>query len=200
MKYKREEVIIGANINGWIITSNIYREDKDGKYNYFVNAICKECKENRKVRVSDIQNGKSTRCIYCNNKIRKCFNYYQTFGEYTILVIKEKKNGKEYKFIFDTKFKKEIKKHYWSYIKTNENIYAKGSDSFSCKNNNIQRLHRFICGLEYGDNSIENKVIDHINRNTFDNRLKNLNVVTFLENAQNSKLRKDNTSGIKGVN
>ena len=39
-----------------------------------------------------------------------------------------------------------------------------------------------------------------MNRNTFDNRLINLNIVTALENAQNATIRRDNTSGVKGVN
>lgn len=199
MKYQRKDVVVGANINGWIIESDVYSEKNNGKYKYWVNARCKKCNEIRKVRVSDIQNGKSTKCKYCNNSYRKCTNYYQIFNKYTILVIKEE-TGDVYKFIFDTKFLDEVKKHYWSIIKSNLNIYARGSDSLSCKDKNIERLHRFICELEYGKEKIEDMIIDHKNRNTFDTRLENLNIVTPLENAQNANIRKDNTSGVKGVN
>jgi hypothetical protein len=55
-------------------------------------------------------------------------------------------------------------------------------------------LHRFL--MDYPDK----KVVDHINHNTFDNRLENLRVVTQVENQQNrGKLRKDNTTGVTGV-
>ena len=90
-------------------------------------------------------------------------------------------------------------KHYWGYIETCGYIYARGSDSSSNKNNNIERLHRVIFELEYGKEKIQNMIIDHKNRNTFDTRLENLNIVTALENTQNAKVRKDNTSGVKGV-
>lgn len=44
-----------------------------------------------------------------------------------------------------------------------------------------------------------NSVIDHINNNRKDNRIINLREATLNGNATNSKTRKDNTSGMKGV-
>ncbi|CAN7192555.1 HNH endonuclease [Acidovorax sp. LjRoot117] len=41
--------------------------------------------------------------------------------------------------------------------------------------------------------------IDHINGNTSDNRIENLRAVTQSENMHNTKLRRDNTSGFRGV-
>jgi len=55
-------------------------------------------------------------------------------------------------------------------------------------------LHRFIL------NAPEGCHIDHINGDTLDNRRSNLRIVNKSQNAMNSKLRKDNTSGHKGVN
>lgn len=64
------------------------------------------------------------------------------------------------------------------------------------KNNSIY-LHREIMELE--GYSIKNKLIDHINGNSLDNRIKNLRIANYSQNASNSKLRNNNTSGYKGV-
>lgn len=60
-------------------------------------------------------------------------------------------------------------------------------------NSKFVLLHRFIMDCP------EDKIVDHINHNTLDNRKSNLKVVTVSENAQNIKLRKNSKSGIKNV-
>lgn len=45
----------------------------------------------------------------------------------------------------------------------------------------------------------KNKIVDHINHNTLDNRKENLRVCTNIQNARNRKKDKRNTSGFKGV-
>ena len=55
------------------------------------------------------------------------------------------------------------------------------------------RMHRVIMSAP------EDKEVDHINGNGLDNRLSNLRLVNRAENQRNSKRRKDNTSGFKGV-
>lgn len=202
MEYRRSDCHIGAIINNWIITSEIYHRDKignNGRVNrtYFVKAICPSCKQEREVRLYDMLRSKSTKCNEYGS-VRRYTNKYQTFGKYTILVIENIKNKEIYKFLFDTKFKEEISNHYWGVTVDSDVIYARGSDYTSSKNNNITRLHKFIYYLEYGDFD-DKMVIDHKDRNTFNNTINNLNLVTPLENAQNASIRKDNTSGCKGV-
>ena len=51
----------------------------------------------------------------------------------------------------------------------------------------------------YMTGSFPNEYIDHINGNHTDNRFCNLREATHGQNVQNSPLRKNNTSGIKGV-
>lgn len=55
-------------------------------------------------------------------------------------------------------------------------------------------MHRVILGAP------KNREIDHINHDKLDNRRENLRFVTRSENNHNVGMRKDNTSGYKGVN
>jgi len=59
--------------------------------------------------------------------------------------------------------------------------------------NRIIRMHRLI------NNTPDGFETDHINRNKLDNRRENLRTVTASINRFNQGLRRDNTSGIKGV-
>lgn len=54
-------------------------------------------------------------------------------------------------------------------------------------------MHRAIL------NVAEGVPVDHINGNGLDNRRENLRVCTLTQNMQNAPLRKDSTSGYKGV-
>lgn len=57
--------------------------------------------------------------------------------------------------------------------------------------------HRLAWLYVYGDMP---KMVDHINGNPSDNRIENLRLANHFTNNYNSKLRKDNTSGLKGIN
>lgn len=78
--------------------------------------------------------------------------------------------------------------------------YASGrSPNFYAVNNNLRSnglnriLHREIMRCP------KNMVVDHINGDTLDNRKNNLRICLHKENCKNQKIRKNNTSGIKGV-
>lgn len=60
-------------------------------------------------------------------------------------------------------------------------------------NPNKEYLHRYIMGT-----MPKGMVVDHINRNTLDNRRQNLRVVTIQENLRN-QLRPNNKTGYTGV-
>jgi hypothetical protein len=62
----------------------------------------------------------------------------------------------------------------------------------------IFKVHRLV-GMAFIENIDNKNCIDHKNNITTDNRAENLRWATHAENMQNAKIRKDNTSGIKGV-
>jgi hypothetical protein len=66
-----------------------------------------------------------------------------------------------------------------------------------CNTNNRKRktilMHREILNTPDGMDT------DHINHNTLDNRKCNLRICTRSQNEANKGLRRDNTSGIKGI-
>lgn len=72
---------------------------------------------------------------------------------------------------------------------------TKSADGYSAVRKGTERIftHRLICHAKEGD------IVDHINRNKKDNRLTNLRITNKSVNAFNSKLRTDNTSGVRGV-
>lgn len=58
-------------------------------------------------------------------------------------------------------------------------------------------VHRIAWLITHND--WPNGVIDHINGDRSDNRISNLRAVTNTQNSWNSKMRKNNSSGVKGV-
>jgi len=55
------------------------------------------------------------------------------------------------------------------------------------------KMHRVIL------HAPDNKIVDHIDGNGLNNQKSNLRLATQSQNQANSKLREDNTSGLKGV-
>lgn len=61
----------------------------------------------------------------------------------------------------------------------------------------LYRAHRIVWLWHYGE-PVPN-LIDHKDTNPFHNRIENLREATQSQNLANARIRKDNTSGIKGV-
>jgi len=58
-------------------------------------------------------------------------------------------------------------------------------------------VHRVVWLLYYG--SWPDGMLDHADGNRKNNKITNLRLATRAQNSQNAKLRKDNSSGVKGV-
>lgn len=69
---------------------------------------------------------------------------------------------------------------------------GKYAQRYFCETKNM-KMHRQIMDAKDGEQ------VDHINQDKLDNRRANLRLCTDTENKRNSPLRKDNTSGYKGV-
>ncbi len=82
-------------------------------------------------------------------------------------------------------------KYKWYIIPSGHNLFRVSKNP--CKQCSYKYLHRLLL------NAKSNEFVDHINGNPLDNRKENLRICTRSENCRNSKLRKDNTSGYKGV-
>ena len=121
-------------------------------------------------------NAKAFRLV-CDGAAGRCKNAY------------EAQSGKE--FYFDKEDYDLVKDYCWDidnsmgYVKTIDKINHAGK----------LYLHRLIMRCTKGDGVI----IDHINRNKIDCRKSNLRIVNNSQNAMNSCIRSDNTSGVKGV-
>ena len=107
-------------------------------------------------------------------------------------IIKSPKYGDK-TFIIDDEDLGRISQYKWCLKKDKDNFYAHAVIDGRRGVFKMGTLHRFVMDAK------PNEIIDHINRNTQDNRKSNLRVVTNQQNAYNSRLFKTNSTGIKGV-
>ena len=101
-------------------------------------------------------------------------------------------NSNLYALVDDKDFEV-VSKYKWQVIRSKgrrENYYVCRSEWSKGKKTTIY-LHRFLL------NPPKNRVVDHLNRNSLDNRRANLNVCIRTQNLQNSSLK--SRSGYKGV-
>ena len=168
----------------------IKSEGKDKLNNILWLCLC-DCGKEKIVTSSNLRRGmvKSCGCLQSdcgkeksNNLThnRDKHNTYELFKDYGVGYFHNTNNM----FLFDIE----------DYDKIKEICWHENGNGYAChKSKKNLFVHRIVI------NAKENEIVDHINRNRLDNRKSNLRIVSSSENIVNSKLRRDNTSGIKGV-
>ena len=149
--------------------------------------LCDCGKENIIVQHSALQSG-STKSCGCLRKevtsfIHKASNKYDLTCDYGIGYTNK---GEE--FYFDLEDYDKIKDYYW-YKRNNGYIVCDLYDK-------TIHMHRLVMGLSENDKY----EIDHKkDKKKYDNRKQNLRIATHSQNMRNVGIRKDNTSGVTGV-
>ncbi len=164
-------------------------ENSKRKYRYGIYE-CPCCKKHLKFISNSVNSGHTTKCRSCatKNVIKKTIDNidFKLNKEMINEIFEYKEGNLFYKKRLSTSVKIGDKVGYQNnigYVKTK----IKGKSYF---------VHRLIWIYHFGDTDLD---IDHIDHNTFNNRIENLRIVNHIDNCRNRKLRKDNTSGFNGV-
>lgn len=115
-------------------------------------------------------------------------NKYIINNKYAEMIIESKIHG-VIKVRIDQEDLEKCSKLTWHYAKNKDSKYIQTRIK-----GKMVKLHRFIMNI-----NDRNMLVDHINRDTLDNRKLNLRIASYQENSFNKSIRSDNTSGIIGV-
>ena len=117
------------------------------------------------------------------DKTRFDLNEIIIHEDYAEIILYDKKGNEKARALIDLDDIDKVKEYRWHLDDSNGYI----------SNNTIGYQHRFIM------NCPEDKVVDHINHNSLDNRKCNLRVCNSSQNNANKGIQSNNTSGYTGV-
>jgi len=156
--------------------------------------IC-ECQcENKTIirtRSSYLRCGKKDNCGCLTKQkqsdAKKKYNTYDLSGEYGIGY-----TTKNEEFYFDLEDYEKIKDYCWMLHRSSNKFYVESRSIH--EENKIIKMHRLVMNVYK-----RSDIIDHISRETNDNRKSNLRIITNELNARNRGECTRNTSGVNGV-
>lgn len=130
-------------------------------------------------------------CNDCYQKGRLTKNIIIEENDYAEIIIE--KDNTNLKIKIDKEDIDKVKQYRWCarYDKTINGYYVEAWERG--ENRKRLKLHRYIT------NCPKDMVVDHINRDTLDNRKQNLKVCTQQENAKNKGMYKNNKLGLKYI-
>lgn len=184
---KPKENIVGRKFSMLTVLEQV--EDKvgsDGRHRDRYLCLC-DC-GNKCVATGQLLKRGATQSCGClknevGNKIKK-YNKYDMSGEYGVGFTRNKNEP----FYFDKEDFDKIKNYCWSSNKSKKDGYVKlcARDAQTRK---LIKFHKIVFGVN----------VDHINRNTLDNRKENLRFATPSQQNYNKGLNARNTTGYTGV-
>lgn len=130
----------------------------------------------------------------CYRKVQKD-NIIEIRENYAVLIIKSKKYGIN-EILIDKEDIEKVSKYQWHLSKSSN---PEDSDIFYVKTNDYHNNKKHFYLHRYLMNCPDDKCIDHINHNTFDNRKENLRICTIEINNNNMSLSKANKTGHKHI-
>lgn len=147
--------------------------------------LCKcDCGNEKRVYGQDLISKKVTSCGcgVWKSSLTKKENIYDLTGCFGVGI---SSNGR--KFYFDLEDYEKIKEYCWC-------VGADGRVHTNTGEGKQLRMHKIIM-----DDIPSNIIIDHINRQPWDNRKENLRTATKTQNNMNADRKKTNTSGVTGL-
>jgi hypothetical protein len=184
-------------IKNYLINTVIYNEENNRKKISLQNYLL----DNNTSQIISFKNGDRLDFRKDNLSLGDIKNQFKVIGDYTEISL-IRGNGEVSKTLIDTEDLEKVRGYgfTWHYFIGNHEAsspYAVGNkvdwDTGQRKSKRIY-LHRVIMDCPY------DRVVDHINHDTLDNRKSNLRIVSASENQQNRKgARKGSKSGARGV-
>lgn len=157
-----------------------------------IKRICENpnCKKEFYEQECRVKEGKGRFCCReCYDLSRKT-NQYIFFEDYIVIKIKNSK-GEFFDCYIDKEDYDKVKDYTWGIEnKKDRGTYYIASKTFKKR----VSMHRLL--MNCNDVNLQ---IDHINHLGYDNRKKNLRIVTNKENHQNMPVYKNNTTGVNGI-
>ena len=144
---------------------------------------CKNCGKEFNIKPSALARGWGKYCsVACRSESVK--NTITLKEDYAELLIKSPKHG-DFIFLIDLEDVDLVKDKHWVLQSCDKKLFYAKTKQYL--------LHRYIT------NCPDDKIIDHINHNTLDNRKRNLRICTASENNSNRSPLKNSKSGHVGV-